>query len=74
MAAKKPQKKTKSMHENAKASLTVRYRAKCKKGDLTSAWRATLEEAQDDALDHQDAKPSHQVQITTEQSMTMDFN
>lgn len=71
MATKK---KTKSTHENAKASLAVRYRAKCKKGDLKSAWRATLGEAQDDALEHQDANPSHQVQIITEQTMTMDFN
>ena len=61
------------IHVNDNAALSLRHRAVCNEGDYKGPWRADIDDAFNDASNHMDTKPSHKVQIVTEQTMMMEF-
>ncbi len=64
---------TKSVNANKLAAHTLRHRAVCNSGDLSTPWRDTLTSAQSDATKHQREHEDHLIDIITEQTLRMAF-
>jgi hypothetical protein len=58
---------------NAAVLGTLRHRALCKSGDLYSEWQLDIEDARQDANDHQQLHHDHDIRIITEQTTSVKF-
>ncbi|WP_367389735.1 hypothetical protein [Lewinella sp. LCG006] len=52
------------------AVFTIKYRAICMKRDYRGDWRESIDQAYDDALQHQSENKSHEIDIEVEQKQS----